>query len=53
MSKKILIIGGGGYVGTMLVPALLSKNHTVTVFDLFTLVDIAVKFISNRIYFFR
>ena len=35
MSKKILIIGGGGYVGTMLVPALLSKNHIVTVFDLF------------------
>ncbi|MDB0032227.1 SDR family oxidoreductase [Alphaproteobacteria bacterium] len=35
MSKNILIIGGGGYVGTMLVPLLLKNKHNVTVLDLF------------------
>ena len=33
--KKILVIGGGGYVGSFLVPLLLEKNYNVTVFDLF------------------
>ena len=33
--KKILIIGGGGYVGSVLTPYLLSKGHIITVFDLF------------------
>lgn len=35
MSKNILIIGGGGYVGTMLVPLLLKNKYKVTVLDLF------------------
>tara|TARA_B100001250_G_C19807644_1_gene794144 strand:+ start:1308 stop:2285 length:978 start_codon:yes stop_codon:yes gene_type:complete len=33
--KNILIIGGAGYVGSVLTPHLLSKNYNVTVFDLF------------------
>ena len=33
--KKILITGGGGYVGAKLVPALLEKNYSVTALDLF------------------
>ena len=33
--KKILIIGGGGYVGTLLTDYLLNKNYKVTVFDIF------------------
>jgi len=33
--KKILVIGGGGYVGTNLVDQLLKKNYLVTVYDLF------------------
>ena len=33
--KKILVIGGGGYVGSCLVPLLLENNYFVTVFDLF------------------
>ena len=33
--KKILVIGGGGYVGTALVDQLIEKNYIVTVYDLF------------------
>jgi len=34
-SKKILVIGGGGYIGTALVEKLVEMNHLVRVFDLF------------------
>jgi nucleoside-diphosphate-sugar epimerase len=33
--KKIFITGGGGYVGTRLVPILLKKKYKVTVYDTF------------------
>ena len=33
--KKIFITGGGGYVGARLVPYLLKKNYTITVYDTF------------------
>lgn len=32
--KKILVIGGAGYVGCKLISELLNKNYTVTVYDL-------------------
>ncbi len=35
MLKNVLITGGGGYVGSVLVPKLLAKGHRVTVVDLF------------------
>jgi nucleoside-diphosphate-sugar epimerase len=35
MIKKILITGGGGYVGTLLVQELLKKNYIITVVDTF------------------
>ena len=33
--KKILVTGGGGYIGSALVDELVSKNYEVTVLDLF------------------
>ena len=35
MMKKIFLIGGGGYVGSALVPKLLESGYEVTVYDLF------------------
>ena len=32
--KNILIIGGAGYVGSILIPKLLKKNYQITCFDL-------------------
>ena len=33
--KRIFLIGGGGYIGSALVPKLLELGYKVTVYDLF------------------
>ena len=32
---KVLVVGGGGYVGSVLIPKLLAKNYFVRAFDTF------------------
>lgn len=38
--KHVFITGGAGYVGSLLVPSLLQKGHTVTVYDLYIYGDV-------------
>ena len=35
MNKKVLVLGGAGYVGAVLVPFLIKHSYQVTVYDLF------------------
>ena len=45
---KILITGGAGYIGSKLVPALLKKNHQVTVIDNYFLNQKSLKSLNNE-----
>ncbi|HIK02751.1 TPA: NAD(P)-dependent oxidoreductase, partial [archaeon] len=38
--KNVLITGGAGYVGSALVPRLLEKGYSVTVYDLYLYGDV-------------
>jgi len=46
---KILITGGAGYIGTTLIPMLLSAGHEVTVFDNLSFGgEVLIPFLQNR-----
>lgn len=42
MPQNVLVTGGAGYIGSILVPALLAKGYSVTVLDLFPRGDTAL-----------
>ena len=46
--QKILIIGGGGYIGSMLIPELVKNEYYVRCFDRFTSSDTFSKLKSNK-----
>jgi nucleoside-diphosphate-sugar epimerase len=46
--QKILVIGGGGYIGSMLIPELTKNEYYVRCFDRFTSSDTFSKLKSNK-----
>ena len=46
--QKILIVGGGGYIGSMLIPELVKNEYYVRCFDRFTSSDTFSKLKSNK-----
>ena len=45
---RVLVTGGAGYIGTTLVPLLLEKQHTVTIYDIFKWgIDPVLSFAGN------
>ena len=46
--QKILVIGGGGYIGSMLIPELVKNEYHVRCFDRFTSTEIVSKLKSNK-----
>ena len=51
MSNNVLVTGGGGYIGSILVPILLGKNYNVTVVDNFMYKEnsLAINFINPNL----
>jgi len=48
MPQKILVIGGGGYIGSMLIPELVKNEYYIRCFDRFTSPEIISKLKSNK-----
>ena len=48
MIKKVLVTGGGGYVGAVLAPKLLDAGFSVRILDAFYFTDIGLAAVRSR-----
>ena len=48
MSRKILVTGGAGYIGSLMIPSLLEQGYKVTVIDNFMYGQCSLNHVCNN-----